>query len=213
MAYATIGELVERMALPATYSDNAALVARLTDALDEATAIIDNDTGRNFATRAGLVKTFTVGNLRRSGRGVSDSFHRLDILDLPDLTVLTTLKVDDNDDGVYETTIASTGYELGKTNDGLDGWPYSSVRLLDREFPTGGRRERRIEITASFGWAAVPTPINKACTLLAARLSAREASAVFGLQSFGADGGGAYIRNDDPDYMSAIARYKMPQVA
>lgn len=213
MAYATIGELVERMALPASYSDNADLVARLTDALDQATDLINNDTGRNFEARAGLAKTFVVTNLRRSGRGLSDSFHRLDILDLPDFTALTTLKVDDNDDGAYETTIASTGYELGKANDALDGWPYNSVRLLDREFPTGGRRERRIEVTADYGWAAVPTTINKACTLLAARLSAREASAVFGLQSFGADGGGAYIRNDDPDYMSAIARYKMPQVA
>ena len=29
----------------------------------------------------------------------------------------------------------------------------------------------------------------------------------------GADGGGAYIRNDAPDYMSVIARYRMPQVA
>ncbi len=209
MAYATIGELVERMALPASYSDNTALVSRLTDALDEATAIIDNDTGRNFAARAGVVKTFSISNLRRSGR----SGHGYDTLSLPDITALTTLKIDDTDDGTYDTTVASTGYELGKTNDGLDGWPYSSVRLLDREFPVSGRRERTIEITADYGWAAVPAPINKACTLLAARLSAREASAVFGLQSFGADGGGAYIRNDDPDYMSAIARYRMPQVA
>lgn len=199
MAYATIGELVERMALPASYSDNTALVARLTDALDEATSVINNDTGRNFAARAGLVKTFVVTDLAK--------------LNLPDFTALTTLKVDDTDDGTYDVTIAATGYELGKTSDGEDGWPYSSVRLLDRDFPTGGRRERRIEVTADFGWSAVPAPINKACTLLAARLSAREASAVFGLQSFGADGGGAYIRNDDPDYTSAIARYMMPQVA
>jgi len=187
------------MALPASYSDNADLVARLTDALDQATASIDNDTGRNFAARVGLVKTFAVTHL--------------DTLALPDFTALTTLKVDDTDDGVYDTTIAASGYELGKTNDGEDGWPFSSVRLLDRDFPTGGRRARRIEVTASFGWAAIPAPINKACTLLAARLSAREASAVFGLQSFGADGGGAYIRNNDPDYMSAISRYRKPQVA
>ena len=151
MAYATIGELVERMALPASYSDNADLVARLTDALDQATASIDNDTGRNFAARVGLVKTFAVTHL--------------DTLALPDFTALTTLKVDDTDDGVYDTTIAASGYELGKTNDGEDGWPFSSVRLLDRDFPTGGRRARRIEVTASFGWAAIPAPINKACTL------------------------------------------------
>jgi len=198
MAYATLSELAERMALPDSYSTTTALVARLNNSLDQATDMIDNDTGRNFAARAGLVKTFVVKDL-------------VD-LKLPDFTALTTLKLDTTDDGVFDTTIASTGYELGKTNDGEDGWPFSSVRLLDRYFPTGGRRERRIQVTADFGWAAVPSPINKACTLLAARLSAREASAVFGLQSFGAEGGGAYIRNNDPDYTSAISRYKKPQV-
>jgi len=198
MTYAILADLLDRMAIPST-SDNLALTSRLTDALDQATELINDDTGRNFAQRAGVAKTFTTTDYYK--------------LNLPDFTAITSVKVDDTDDGTFETTIASSGYEPGKTNDGDDGWPYSSILLMDRCWPANGRRTRRIEITADWGWPAIPAGINKACTILAARLGAREASAVFGVQSFGDEGAGAYVRTNDPDYLHAIRRYVKPQVA
>jgi hypothetical protein len=196
MTYATIEQLQERMSLP--ISGDA--LARFVDALGEASAMVNDDTGRNFDPRAGVAKTFALQS-------------RNDYtLKLPDFTAMTSLKVDDDDDGTFETTIAASGYELDKSSDD-DGWPYDTVRLLDRCFPTGGRRVRRIEITADWGWAAVPAGIVKATTILAARIGGREGSSATGLQSFGGEGGGAYIRTNDPDYNHAIARYRRPQVA
>jgi hypothetical protein len=196
MAYATITQLQERITTPLT--DDA--LARFTDALGEASEMINDDTGRNFASRAGVAKTFIVQD-------------RNDYtLRLPDFTAIVSLKVDDDDDGTFETTIAASGYELTSSSDD-DGWPYDSIRLLDRDFPTGGRRVRRIEITADWGWSAVPAGIVKAATLLAARIGGREGSSATGLQSFGGEGGGAYIRTNDPDYRHAIRRYIRPMVA
>jgi hypothetical protein len=196
MAYATIEQLQERITTPLT--DDA--LTRFTDALDEASEMINDDTGRNFAARSGIAKTFAL-------QAVNDY-----TLKLPDFTALVSLKVDDDDDGTFETTIASSGYELtGSSAD--DGWPYDSIRLLDRDFPTCGRRVRRIEITADWGWAAVPAGVVKATTLLAARIGGREGSSATGLVSFGGEAGGAYIRTNDPDYRHAIRRYIRPMVA
>jgi hypothetical protein len=197
MAYATIAQLQERITTPLDGGD---ALARFTDALDEASGMINDDTGRNFATRAGIAKTFAVQDLNAYA------------LKLPDFTAIVSLKVDDDDDGTFETTIAATGYELTGSSDD-DGWPYDSIRLLDRDFPTCGRRVRRIEITADWGWSAVPAGIVKATTLLAARIGGREGSSATGLMSFGGEAGGAYIRTNDPDYRHAIRRYIRPMVA
>jgi len=194
MAYATVDELLDRMGHPTATSD--ALIARLDAALDAATTAIDSDTGRSF-TSTTATKTF-------------GATHHTE-LRVPDLVSVTTLKVDDSDDGTFGTTIAASGYELD-TYSTVAGWPYEIVRLTERDWPAGGRRRRRIEIAGSWGWSAVPTPINQACTLLAARIAQRSSSALFGTQSFG-ELGAAPIRTNDPDYMHLVRPYTVPQVA
>lgn len=192
MAYATVPELLTQIG----HADaiDIALEGRLEAALDAATTAIDNDTGRSFtATTA----TYTFGS---SGGCV---------LHLPDFTAVTTLKVDDDDDGVFETTI--TDYELDTASTAA-GWPFDTIRLLDRSFPTGGRRRRRVEVAGTWGWSAVPAPIHQACMLLAGRVAQRSSSALFGVQSFG-DSGVAFIRSQDPDYRALIGPYVRPQVA
>jgi hypothetical protein len=196
MAYATIEQLQERITTPLT--DDA--LTRFTDALDEASEMINDDTGRNFAARSGIAKTFAL-------QAVNDY-----TLKLPDFTAIVSLKVDDDDNGTFATTIAASGFEITSSSSD-DGWPFDSIRLLDRDFPTCGRRVRRIEITADWGWAAVPAGVVKATTLLAARIGGREGSSATGLVSFGGEAGGAYIRTNDPDYRHAIRRYIRPMVA
>lgn len=194
MAYATVDEVLQRMGHSGATS--ADLVAKITDALDAATIAIDSDCGRVF-TASTATRTFAA----------CDSWE----LRLPDLTAITTLKFDDNDDGVFETTIAASGYELDKLTDRTD-WPYDRVRLLDRSFPAPGRRRRRVQIVGTWGWAAVPAPINQACSLLAARVAQRSSQALFGVQSFG-DLGASVIRSNDPDYRNLIGPYVVPMVA
>lgn len=194
MAYATVDEALARMGHPNATDAN--LIARLTDALDAATTAIDSMTGRSFASTS-ATKTFG------SDGGT--------VIRIPDLVSVTTLKVDDDDDGVFEVTISSSDYELD-TYRTTAGWPYEVVRLLERNFPYVGKRRRRIEIVGTWGWSAVPAPINQACSLLAARWAQRATSALYGVQSFG-DIGAASIRNTDPDVTALVGPYVLPQVA
>jgi len=195
MAYATVDELLDRMGHRDATND--ALLSRLSSALDAATTTIDNDTGRSF-TATTATKLFGVDGYTCELR-------------VPDLVTLTTLKFDDDDDGTFEVTIDATDYELD-TYSTVTGWPYELVRLMDRAYPYGGRRRRRVQIVGSWGWTAVPDPINQACTLLASRIAKRSSAAVFGVESFG-DAGAALIRSSDPDYRHLIAPYMLPQVA
>ena len=58
----------------------------------------------------------------------------------------------------------------------------------------------------------MPSPINQACSLLAAQLAQRALSALYGTQSFG-DLGTSGIRNSDPHYVRLIGPYRKPAFA
>jgi len=195
MAYCTVDEVVQRMGHGSATAPD--FLARVTDAITAATVQIDSDTGRVF-TSSTATRTF----------GVDGYTHELF---LPDFTAVTTLKLDDDDDGTYEVTIAATDYELD-TLYVRTGWPYDTIRLLERNYPYAGKRRRRVEVNGTWGWSAVPAPINQACSLLAARIAERTTAALFGTQSFG-DLGAASIRNNDPDYLRLIGPYRVPMVA
>ena len=196
MSYCTAQEVLQRMAHPNATSPD--LQARVEDAIEAATLQIDGDTGRVF-TASTATRTFRPP-------GYNDC-----VLYLPDFTAITTFKIDDDDDGVFETTIAASGYEMDTMYE-RTGWPYDTVRLLDRRFPSSGRRQRRIEVAGVWGWTAVPAPINQACSLLAARIAQRTHAALFGTESFG-DVGAAAISRRDTDYLNLIGPYSKPAVA
>lgn len=195
MAYCTVAEARARMGHPEANSVD--LDARLADAITAATVQIDSDTGRVFTASTGA-RTFGVKS-------------QTQVLRLPDFVSVTAVKLDDDDDGVFEVVVPVSDYELDRYGD-RDDWPYTMIRLVDRRYPYGNRRQRRVEVTATWGWAAVPDPINQACSLMAARLAQRPSAALFGTQSFG-DLGAAGIRNNDPDYLRLIGPYRRPQVA
>lgn len=189
MTYAQPDEVLERMGQSA--ASGGALFNAVTDALEAATVAIDLDTDRTF-TASTATRTF-----KTSGS---------DVLHLPDFTVIEALRLDDDDDGVFEVTVPASGYELCKSTTDRPDWPYDTIRLLDRCFPWSGRRMMRVEIEATWGWEAVPAGINQACSLLVVRLAQRP-QAPFGVVSFG-DAVSSSIRNTDPDYMALIGPYK-----
>lgn len=98
---------------------------------------------------------------------------------------------DDNDDGTFETTWAATDYELEPLNghrQGLPGWPYWTIRAVNtRTFPCANRRAS-VQVTAKWGWAAVPDPVKRATLVLtAAALKVRDAPlGIAGMGDFGA---------------------------
>jgi hypothetical protein len=92
-------------------------------------------------------------------------------LAVDDFWTTTSLAVatDTGDDGTFETVWASTDYELWPRNgivSGIEGWPYRTIRAVEgRTFPCG--RRTTVQVTAQWGWAAVPTAVVQACSLVA----------------------------------------------
>jgi len=103
-----------------------------------------------------------------------------------DLLSITTLKTDDDDDGTYETTWATTDYVLLPTNAALKSKPYRSIEMASNgtlSWPT--RVRNGVEIVGTFGYCTgsgltAPAPIRQACLMIAHRLWKRK-DAVFGV--------------------------------
>lgn len=109
--------------------------------------------------------------------------HQLDTADFWTSTDLT-LKTDDDDDGVFETTWAAADYELIRASD-RPGWPYFRVRAVgSRVFPTRTRRRNVAELTAKWGWETLPTPVNDSALIMGEE-SFRLADSPFGVGGYG----------------------------
>lgn len=102
------------------------------------------------------------------------------------------VKLDTGGDGTFATTLTPADYELSPANgivDGMPGWPYYKIELLNgHRFPCnyGGRR-RTLQVTAQWGWAEVPEPVKAACRIMAAETwKLKDAPfGVLGLDEFG----------------------------
>lgn len=88
---------------------------------------------------------------------------------------VTTVKIDSDGDGVFETTLASSDYRLFPIN----GPVYDRIVLTPwgkyLYFPTYG-----VEVTANYGYSTVPVDVKLACLMLAHRLWLRK-DAMFGV--------------------------------
>ena len=207
MGYCTADEVFLRMGRGDTATSSG--VQNVTDAIEAATAAIDEDCHRAFdLIGADALELPVVGHGYR--------------LDIPDLISVTSIKLDDDDDGVFETTLDAADFELDSWHTHSNGfvdlegdrqaWPYEFVTILTRTWPTNNMRRRVVEIDGSWGWPTVPAAINQACSILATRLMQRMAAAPFGVQNFG-ELGGSSIRSTDPDYLALIAPYRKQGIA
>lgn len=102
------------------------------------------------------------------------------------------VKLDTGGDGTFATTLTAAQYELSPANgivDGMTGWPFYRIRLLDGlYFPTVSRgRTRTLQVTAQWGWPEVPAPVRAACKIMAAETwKLKDAPfGVLGLDDFG----------------------------
>lgn len=100
-----------------------------------------------------------------------------DLVYIDDALEITSVEVDNNNDGTYETTFATTDYESEPANgvgpDGQSGWPAFLLRAVGPSLyftaPFWSSR-RTVKVTAKWGWSAVPQPVIEACHLLTHRL-------------------------------------------
>lgn len=95
--------------------------------------------------------------------------------------VMTTsglgVKLDQGQDGTYEQTLTyQTDFDLWPWNAASDGIPWTHVvwRPTAAVYPAGFATE--LQVTATFGWTAVPTIVKNACLLQASRFFVRRDS-------------------------------------
>lgn len=158
--YATLDEFKAYLSISDAIDD-----VLLESAVEAASRAIDGYCGRRFfVDGSASARTFRA----TTGR----------LVDVDDFSTTTGLivKTDTADSGSFDTTWASTQYELHPLNseaNGITGLPYQQIVAVESyTFPITGRRGR-VQITAKWGWAAVPDAVNRACLLMAARIFRR----------------------------------------
>lgn len=155
--YCTLAEIKAFVNIVDSNDDN-----ELEDAVNSASRQIDAYCGRKFyADGSTSAKVYRTRNP-----------YMVVVDDISTSTGLV-LKYDDSDDGIYETTVASTDFILLPLNGeafGIDGLGFTSIELLTdgpHEFPTTHTNNRpRVQVTANWGFAAVPEPVRQACLML-----------------------------------------------
>lgn len=150
-------------------------------AVTAASRAVDHAMSRAFGVDSTpVVRYFTYQPVTRHTLAV-DPFDGREALDVVDISTTTGLvvKVDQDDDGTFETTLTlNTDYRLAPWNASADGRPWETIVLsASQSFP---RIVRGVEVTASFGWAAVPSVVKNATLLQASRFFKRR-DAPFGV--------------------------------
>ena len=177
-------------------------------AINAASRSIDNYCGRRFWLD-GTVATRTF---------VATSTTSLDVPDGIGTTTGLIIKTDPAGDGTFETTWAATDYELRPIEAATafpEAEPWTSIQAIGAlTFPvaTATGRSDRVQITAKWGWPAVPDAVSYACRLKAARLVSRKDSPQ-GVAGFGDFGPVRVTSREDSDVVLLLDPYRPVSVA
>lgn len=164
--YCTVAELNEY--LLGTGKTQALQAGNFAAAVSSASRFVDRYCGRRFyVDDAVSARVFTAD-------------HYTEIL-VPDIATATdlVLKTDEDVDGVYETvwqigSFTGAGFRLWPYNAAADVEmlePFTRIRAIATAFPIG---ELAVEVTALWGWPAVPADVHQATLLQAARFWKRK---------------------------------------
>lgn len=134
-AYTTIEELKSILELPGV---DARRDAWFRNVIEGVTRRIDRTCGRNFRVITSGTKYFT------------PEFY--DLLFIPDLLAITTLKTDEDADGTYEYTWTTSDYHLEPSNATLDERPYTRIKTKSRGDYSFPKIERSVEIVGKWGF-------------------------------------------------------------
>jgi len=142
--------------------------SQLARAITTASRAIDQTTGRQFGTTDAVeARYFTAEWHRRRQRWVITID---DVMNVTDLEV----KFDTADDGTYDGLIDH--YQLKPVNAMQLGEPWTQIVVHPSSAVQPSALEDAVEVTATFGWLAVPESIKQACALQASRFAARRDS-------------------------------------
>lgn len=125
--------------------------------------------------------------------------------------------LDAADVGTYGTTLTiDTDYFLGPLNAATrsPAWPYTEINLTGITYSFNGSAYNRptVQITAKWGWPAVPDDIHKACLVQAAQLF-KAKDAAFGVAGLaGLDGIGMRAGEWNPIARGLLVNYRKPSI-
>lgn len=189
--YCSVEELKSRIKVGDVADD-----LELALAIEAASRGIDEMCGRRF-WRGTETRTY-----------VACDWYRVEV---DDLVSVTTLKTDNDQDGVYETTWTTSQYQLLPVNPlaYTETRPYTCVKAIGATFPLSlyspGTRTDLVQVTGVFGWPAVPFAVKQAC-LVAAQELFRLKGASFGVANV--DQFGPIRVRENPRVLALLAPYR-----
>jgi hypothetical protein len=202
--YATLAQV--RAELGGTYAVSDTSDDTLIElSIEAASRQIDGHCGRRFF-QDGTVASRTY---------VAEDTRCLEVDDISTTTGLV-VKIDETGTGTYGTTLTiNTDFLLLPLNAALEVpvEPYTEIHLTDSyAFPRYSSGRPGVQVTAKFGWPAVPDNIEKACIIQAIQLF-KAKDAAFGIATLGDMGGGIRVQAGlNPIARALVAKFAHPAV-
>ena len=138
-------------------------------------------------------------------------------VEVDDISTVTGLivKTDTDGDGTFETTLTiSTDFILSPLNaaDRTPVWPYEEIIVPSSSYylPRLSNGRPGVQVTAKFGWPAVPDDVEQACRIQARELF-KSKDAVFGAVAL-AESVGRTIPGMNRQALALLADYRKPAV-
>mgnify|MGYP003644201812 CR=1 FL=1 len=131
--------------------------AVLDDIINTTSRLIDEYTGQFFYTIAGGTAYYEP--------------HSYEEVEVDPLTSVTSIAVDTDGDGVWETVLGASDYILEPVNAAMFGKPYTYIELAPSTtvaFPAD--LDKGVKIIANFGWSAIPPQVVQACIIASSHL-------------------------------------------
>ncbi len=199
--YCTLAELRSRVGI--TDATNTTEDTKLTEALATASRSIEQMAGRQFNLASGATARLFYPT----------GYCETKVYDIASVSGLA-IKTDTAGDGTYATTWQSTDYQLEPLDgvvDGQAGWPWWRIRAVgSQRFPCVSSTSRApLQVTAIWGWTAVPAPVKEATLILAEELYSLK-NTPFGVGGYGQFG---IIRaRENPMVMTRLMPYLLHPV-
>jgi hypothetical protein len=194
--YCTLAEMRSQLGLASTDTAEDTYIETIVEVTSRE---IDRITGQFF---------YSVGAGSSGGTRYFSS-HDGNVVYTAPIQAVTSVNVDDNDNGTWDETWTTTGsskrYRLRPVNAAADSESYWQMYAVDGSWPT---TDAAIKVVADFGWAAIPRAVHEACLIQGSRLFHRR-SAPFGIVE-GQDAGMMTLRKIDPDVHKLLETYRMP---
>lgn len=195
--YTTLADLKSYLRLNDTEDD-----AELAFAITAASRAIDHATNRQFGNVSPVEARIYSARWDRSWcRWV------IDVDDVHSTTGLTVL-VDDDDDQVFDVSI--TDFRMAPVNEDNKGRPWTQIVIGSDSANVPTKARDTVQVTALWGWAAVPVTIEAATLIQAERFFYRR-EAPFGIA--GSPSVGSEMRllaQVDPDVAVMVRSFRRP---